>query len=220
VAPNRESITGLAVRDHPAGPTVAVTRGDAVAGTLPYMSPEQVCGDPVLDPGFVDAHAWLGGTYMLRAFFGHGPMAEVLPRAREETARALRGGWLHTRDLASCDADGFHTIRGRLDDLIISGGENIYPREVEAVLCGHPGVREAAVVGSPDPKWGETPCAFVEVKSGARVTEQEILDHCRASLARFKVPRRVVFGPIPKTSTGKIQKFMLRQRALAAKAIE
>jgi len=89
VAPNRESITGLAVRDHPAGPTVAVTRGDAVAGTLPYMSPEQVCGDPVLDPGFVDAHAWLGGTYMLRAFFGHGPMAEVLPRAREETARAL-----------------------------------------------------------------------------------------------------------------------------------
>jgi len=145
------------------------------------------------------------GPQMMRGYHGK----------PEETARALRGGWLHTRDLASCDADGFHTIRGRLDDLIISGGENIYPREVEAVLCGHPGVREAAVVGSPDPKWGEVVTAFI-VRRDPRLTEEAVLAHCRASrnLAPFKRPRIVRFvDALPSNPSGKIVVSELRRWA-------
>ncbi|WP_407065405.1 AMP-binding enzyme, partial [Cupriavidus numazuensis] len=109
--------------------------------------------------------------------------------------------------------DGYVQIRDRSKDVIISGGENINSLEVEEVLYRHPAVRVAAVVAQPDERWGETPCAFVEVVDGATVGERELIEHCRAHLAHFKAPKKVVIGPLPRTSTGKIQKFLLRQRA-------
>jgi fatty-acyl-CoA synthase len=111
-------------------------------------------------------------------------------------------------------------IKDRSKDVIISGGENISSLEVEDALYRHPAVLAAAVVAQPDPKWGETPCAFVEIKPGATVTEAELIEHCRRHLARFKTPKQVVFGDLPKTSTGKIQKYVLRERARSASAIE
>jgi fatty-acyl-CoA synthase len=130
------------------------------------------------------------------------------------TEEAFAGGWFHTGDLAVIDADGYVRIKDRSKDIIISGGENISTIEVEDVLYNHPHVLEAAVVAKPDDKWGETPCAFVTLKAGApAVTEQEIMEFCRTRLARFKCPRKVIFGPLPKTSTGKIQKNVLREQA-------
>ena len=111
--------------------------------------------------------------------------------------------------------DGYIQLKDRSKDVIISGGENISSIEVEDALYHHPAVLEAAVVARPDEHWGETPCAFVTLKDGARATEQEIIDYCRANLAHYKAPRTVVFGPLPKTSTGKIQKFRLREQARA-----
>ena len=116
--------------------------------------------------------------------------------------------------------DGYVKIRDRSKDVIISGGENISSIEVEDVLYKHPAVMAAAVVAAPDEKWGEVPCAFLELRDGASVTEQEIVDFCRERMARYKVPKRVVFGPLPKTSTGKIQKFVLREQAKSAAAFE
>ena len=136
------------------------------------------------------------------------------------TAEAFAGGWFHSGDLAVMQPDGYVKIRDRSKDIIISGGENISSLEIEEALYRHPAVLAAAAVARPDPKWGETPCAFVELKAGAQVTAQEIIEHCRNHLARFKVPRAVVFGELPKTSTGKIQKFVLRQQAKSAQAIE
>ena len=139
------------------------------------------------------------------------------PKATQE---AFAGGWFHSGDLGVLQPDGYVKIKDRAKDIIISGGENISSIEVEDVLYRHPAVLAAAVVAKPDPKWGETPCAFVELKPGATATSEEIIAHCRASLARFKAPRAVVFGTLPKTSTGKIQKFALRQQAKSATAIE
>jgi fatty-acyl-CoA synthase len=116
--------------------------------------------------------------------------------------------------------DGYAKIKDRSKDVIISGGENISSQEVEDVLHGHPAVMMAAVVAQPDPKWGETPCAFVELKDGASASAEEIIEFCRARMARFKVPKSVVFGPLPKTSTGKVQKFILREKAKSNAAIE
>jgi fatty-acyl-CoA synthase len=128
---------------------------------------------------------------------------------------AFDGGWFHTGDLGVMHADGYVELKDRSKDIIISGGENISTIEVEGVIYRHPAVLEAAVVARPDPKWGETPCAFVTLKPGASVTEAEIIAHCRQHLAGFKVPKTVVFGPLPKTSTGKVQKFSLREKAAA-----
>jgi len=139
------------------------------------------------------------------------------PEASDE---AFAGGWFHSGDLAVLQPDGYVKIRDRSKDVIISGGENISSIEVEDVLYRHPAILAAAVVAKPDPKWGETPCAFVELKPGATLTEFEVIEHCRVHLARFKVPKAVVFGELPKTSTGKIQKFLLRERAQSVKAIE
>ncbi len=139
------------------------------------------------------------------------------PPATEE---AFRGGWFHSGDLAVKHPDGYIKIRDRSKDVIISGGENISSQEVEDVLHGHPAVMLAAVVAQPDPKWGETPCAFVELKEGASATAEELIEFCRARMARFKAPKAVVFGPLPKTSTGKIQKYLLRERAKSTAAIE
>ncbi len=129
------------------------------------------------------------------------------------TTRAFEGGYFHSGDLAVCHPDGYIEIRDRSKDVIISGGENISSIEVEAVLYRHPAVLEAAVVAMPDDKWGETPCAFLTMREGTEVSEQDVIDYCRDNMARFKAPRKVVFGELPKTSTGKIQKFELRERA-------
>ncbi len=135
------------------------------------------------------------------------------------TAEAFAGGWFHSGDLAVCYPDGYMKIKDRSKDIIISGGENISSIEVEDVLYRHPDVLAAAVVAKPDARWGETPCAFVELKAGATTKPEDIVAHCKKHLAAFKVPRAVVFGELPKTSTGKIQKFELRKLAGSASAI-
>ncbi|HEV7577235.1 MAG TPA: acyl-CoA synthetase [Caldimonas sp.] len=136
------------------------------------------------------------------------------------TGEAFAGGWFHTGDLAVLEADRYVKIKDRSKDVIISGGENISSLEVEDALYRHADVLACAVVARPDPKWGETPVAFVELKSGASVSAAELVAHCRQLLAGYKVPREIRFEPIPKTSTGKIQKFQLRERARSASAIE
>ncbi len=136
------------------------------------------------------------------------------------TAKAFAGGWFHTGDLAVMEGDRYVKIRDRSKDVIISGGENISSIEVEDALYRHPAVVACAVVARPDPKWGETPVAYVELKPGASVSAAELIAHCKGLLASYKVPREIRFEDIPKTSTGKIQKFQLRERARSSSAIE
>jgi fatty-acyl-CoA synthase len=138
----------------------------------------------------------------------------------KSTQAAFAGGWFHSGDLAVRQPDGYIKIKDRSKDVIISGGENISSLEVEDVLYRHPAVLAAAVVAMPDAKWGETPCAFIEIRPGSSVDERQILEHCKKHLARFKAPRAVIFGELPKTSTGKIQKFLLREKAKSAAAID
>ncbi|MEE2805323.1 MAG: acyl-CoA synthetase [Pseudomonadota bacterium] len=130
------------------------------------------------------------------------------------TNQAFTGGWLHTGDLAVQHTDNYIEVRDRSKDIIISGGENISSLEVEETLYRHPKVLEAAVVAQPDPKWGESPCAFVTLRDGADARANEIISFCREHMAHFKIPKKIIFGPLPKTSTGKIQKFVLRERAI------
>ena len=139
------------------------------------------------------------------------------PQATDES---FAGGWFHSGDLAVVQPDGYVKIKDRSKDIIISGGENISSQEVEDVICRHPSVMLAAVVALPDTKWGEVPAAFVELKEGAVASEEEMLAFCRERMARFKVPKKFVFRPLPKTSTGKIQKFVLREWARSTEAIE
>ncbi len=152
-------------------------------------------------------------------FKGNIAMKGYLKNAKA-TEEAFAGGWFHSGDLAVMYPDGYIKIKDRSKDIIISGGENISSIEVEDVLYRHPDVLAAAVVAKPDVKWGETPCAFVELKAGAATTAEDIVAHCKKHLAGFKVPRAVVFGELPKTSTGKIQKFELRKQAGSAVAID
>ena len=132
------------------------------------------------------------------------------PNASKE---AFADGWFHTGDLGVWHPDGYIALKDRSKDVIISGGENISTIEIEETLYTHPSILEAAVVGKPDDHWGETPCAFAVLKEGAEATEDEIINFCRENMARYKVPKNVVFGELPKTSTGKVQKFVLRDRA-------
>ncbi len=173
----------------------------------------------VLDPVSLEPVPWDGETMGEIMFRGNLVMKGYLknPKATEE---AFAGGWFHTGDLAVVHSDGYVKIKDRSKDIIISGGENISSLEVEDVLYRHPAVIAAAVVAKPDEKWGEVPAAFIELKADVQCTEAEIIEHCRAHLARFKVPKQVVFGELPKTSTGKIQKYVLRQHANSALAIE
>lgn len=173
----------------------------------------------VRDPETLAPVPWDGrtmGEIMLR---GNIAMKGYLKNP-EATQEAFRGGWFHTGDLAVRDPDGYIKIKDRSKDIIISGGENISSIEVEDVLYRHPAVLAAAVVAKPDARWGETPCAFVELKPGAQVSAEDIVAHCKKHLAGFKIPRVVVFGELPKTSTGKIQKFELRKQAGSADAID
>jgi len=172
----------------------------------------------VLDPETMQPVPQDGETMGEIMFKGNITMKGYLknPKATQE---AFAGGWFHSGDLAVQYPDGYIKIKDRSKDIIISGGENISSIEVEDVLYRHPAVLAAAVVAKPDARWGETPCAFVELKAGAQVTAEDIVAHCKQHLAGFKVPRAVVFGELPKTSTGKIQKFELRKQAGSAAAI-
>ena len=131
----------------------------------------------------------------------------------EETKKAFAGGWFHSGDLGVLHPDGYIELKDRSKDIIISGGENISSVEIENVLYQHPEILEAAVVARPDEKWGETPCAFVVLKPGAVVNEQQVIEFCRSKLARYKIPKKIVFSELPKTSTGKIRKSVLREQA-------
>jgi fatty-acyl-CoA synthase len=173
----------------------------------------------VLDPVTMKPVPWDGESMGEIMFRGNITMRGYLKNAKA-TAEAFAGGWFHTGDLAVQYPDGYIKIKDRSKDIIISGGENISSIEVEDVLYRHPAVLAAAVVAKPDARWGETPCAFVELKAGAQITAEEIVAHCKKHLAGFKVPRAVVFGELPKTSTGKIQKFELRKQAGSAAAID
>jgi len=176
-------------------------------------------GMTVMDPDTMKPVPWDGQTMGEIMFRGNITMKGYLKNPKS-THSAFAGGWFHSGDLAVMQDDGYIKIKDRSKDIIISGGENISSLEVEDTLYRHPAVLAAAVVAQPDPKWGETPCAFIELKAGSSVTEDELIAHCRMHLARFKAPKRVIFGELPKTSTGKIQKFMLRQRAKSTSAIE
>jgi fatty-acyl-CoA synthase len=172
----------------------------------------------VLDPhtmAAVPASAEVTGEIMFR---GNIVMKGYLKNP-QATAQAFAGGWFHSGDLAVLEPDHYVKIKDRSKDVIISGGENISSLEVEDALYRHPGVLACAVVAQPDPKWGETPLAYIELKAGATVTAAELIQHCRGHLAAYKVPREVRFEEIPKTATGKIQKFVLRQRVRSASAI-
>jgi len=173
----------------------------------PVVEGQMVADPKTLAPVKQDGEAI--GEIMVR---GNTVMLGYLKDAKA-TADAFRGGWMHTGDLAVEHPDGYVEIKDRAKDIIISGGENISSVEVEIALYRHPAVQLAAVVAQPDEKWGETPCAFVQLKSGAEASADEIIAFCRDQLAHYKAPKSVVFGPLPTTATGKIQKYVLRQQA-------
>ncbi len=183
---------------------------------VPYPLQQAVT---VLNPETMEPVSADGETIGEIFFRGNAVMKGYLknPGATQE---AFAGGWFHTGDLGVLHSDGYVKIKDRSKDVIISGGENISSIEVEDALHHHPAVLSAAVVAQPDTRWGEVPCAFVELKPGHTVLEVELIEFCRSLLARFKVPKRIVFGELPKTSTGKIQKFVLRERMQSASAIE
>ncbi|HXH83792.1 MAG TPA: acyl-CoA synthetase [Candidatus Tectomicrobia bacterium] len=159
--------------------------------------------EPVPRDGVTMGEVLLRGNTVMKGYL----------KNRAATEAAFAGGWFHSGDLAVWHPDGYIEVKDRSKDIIISGGENISSLEVEEQLYRHPAVMEAAVVARPDPTWGETPCAYVDLKPGASATAEELIAFLREHLAHYKVPRHVVFGPLPKTSTGKIQKFLLRERA-------
>jgi fatty-acyl-CoA synthase len=181
-----------------------------------YMLQE---GMTVRDPETL-AETPADGTTMGEIMFRGNIVMKGYLKNPNSTATAFEGGWFHTGDLAVMEPDRYAKIKDRSKDIIISGGENISSLEVEDALYRHPAVMACAVVARPDPKWGETPVAYVELKDGSAVTAAELVAHCKGLLAGYKVPREIRFEAIPKTSTGKIQKFQLRERARSAAAFE
>ncbi|MGG7567355.1 acyl-CoA synthetase [Rhodovulum sp. DZ06] len=175
----------------------------AALEALDVLDPETMA--PVPADGETLGEVVFRGNVVMKGYFKN-------PSATE---KALKGGWFWSGDLAVKHKDGYVQLKDRSKDIIISGGENISSIEVEETLYRHPAIAFCAVVARPDEKWGETPCAFVELKPGAEVTREALIAHCRSELAHFKAPRTVVFGELPKTSTGKIQKFALREQAKA-----
>ena len=159
--------------------------------------------EPVPADGKTMGEVFMRGNTVMKGYLDN-------PQATEE---AFAGGWFHTGDLGVVHADGYIELRDRAKDIIISGGENISTIEVEGALYRHPAVLEAAVVARPNETWGETPCAFVTLKDGADADEAALIAFCRGELAHYKCPKTVVFGALPKTSTGKVQKYVLRERA-------
>ncbi|WP_317202520.1 acyl-CoA synthetase [Janthinobacterium sp.] len=173
----------------------------------------------VLDPDSMLPVAADGETIGEIMFRGNICMKGYL-RNEKATQEAFAGGWFHTGDLGVIYPDGYIKLKDRSKDIIISGGENISSVEVEDALYHHPDVLAAAVIAQPDEKWGETPCAFVELREGSRLGAAELIAFCKANLAGFKVPKAIYFGPLPRTSTGKIQKFELRKRMHSDSAID
>jgi fatty-acyl-CoA synthase len=169
-------------------------------------------GISVRDPETMEEVPRDGATMGEVMFRGNVVMKGYLKNPKA-TTEAFEGGWFHSGDLGVWHADNYIQLKDRSKDIIISGGENISSIEVEDALYKHPDILEAAVVARPDEKWGETPCAFVTVKAGASLSEADVIAHCRANLAHFKCPKTVVFTELPKTSTGKVQKFKLREKA-------
>jgi len=153
------------------------------------------------------------GTTLGEVMFRGNVVMKGYLKNKPATEKAFEGGWFHSGDLAVMHQDGYIQLKDRSKDIIISGGENISSIEVEDALFKHPAVQAAAVVAKPDDKWGETPCAFVELKPNAQATPEDLIAWCRKNLAGYKVPKYVVFTELPKTSTGKIQKFLLREIA-------
>ncbi|BAT60008.1 long-chain-fatty-acid--CoA ligase [Variibacter gotjawalensis] len=175
----------------------------AVLDALDVKDPETM--QPVPRDGTTIGEVMMRGNVVMRGYL----------KNKKATDSAFEGGWFHTGDLGVMYPDGYVQLKDRSKDIIISGGENISSIEVEDALFKHPAVGGAAVVAKPDDKWGETPCAFVELKPGKTATADELIAWCRDNLARYKVPRHVVFTELPKTSTGKVQKFRLREMAKA-----
>nr|WP_235679101.1 acyl-CoA synthetase [Aquibium microcysteis] len=175
----------------------------AALDALTVMNPETMTRTPA--DGETIGEVMFRGNIVMKGYL----------KNRAATEEALAGGWFHSGDLGVMHPDGYIQLKDRSKDIIISGGENISSIEVEDALYKHPAVASCGVVAKPDEKWGETPIAYVELKPGRTATEEEILAHCRTLLARFKVPKQIVFAEIPKTSTGKIQKFRLRDMAKA-----
>jgi len=189
-------------------PDEARAQKKARQGVPYHVLDDLMIADPVtMQPVPKDAETM--GEVMMR---GNIVMKGYLKNAPAST-EAFADGWFHTGDLGVWHPDGYISLKDRSKDIIISGGENISTIEVEETLYKHPAILEAAVVGKPDDHWGETPCAFVVLKDGAEATEDEIIAFCRDNMARFKVPKNVIFGELPKTSTGKVQKFVLRDKA-------
>ena len=172
-----------------------------VLDELDVLHPETL--QPVPRDGKTIGEIMFRGNIVMRGYFRNDAANEA----------AFRGGWFHSGDLAVMDPDGYLRILDRSKDIIISGGENISSIEIEDTLYAHPAVLEAAVAARPDDKWGETPCAFVTLKRGQSVSEEELIQWCRDHLAHFKCPKTIVFRELPKTSTGKVQKFKLREWA-------
>lgn len=175
-------------------------RGPALEAVM-VASPDTL--EPVPKDGQTLGEVFLRGNNVMKGYL----------KNPDATVEAFSGGWFHTGDLAVWHPDGYLEIKDRSKDIIISGGENISSIEIEDILYSHPAVLEAAIVARPDDKWGETPCAFIALKDDSAVTEADIIAFCRERLAHFKVPKTIVFSPLPKTATGKIQKFHLRERA-------
>ena len=193
--------------DRPAPERAALKARQGVRGPMleSLMVADAVTLEPVPQDGATIGEVFMHGNNVMKGYLKN-------PAATDE---AFSGGWFHSGDLAVWHPDGYIQIKDRSKDIIISGGENISSIEIEDVLYSHPAIMEAAVVAKTDEKWGETPCAFVTLKSGATLSEVEVIDYCRDNMAHFKVPRYVVFAELPKTSTGKVQKFVLREQAEA-----
>jgi fatty-acyl-CoA synthase len=165
------------------------------------MDPETM--KPVPHDGKTMGEIMIRGNIVMKGYY----------KEKEATEKSMKGGWFHSGDLAVTHPNGYIKIQDRSKDIIISGGENISSIEIENAIAKHPSVSLAAVVAKPDEKWGETPCAFIELIEGKKATEEEIIKFCRETLAGFKLPKKVFFSALPKTSTGKIQKFELRKKA-------
>jgi fatty-acyl-CoA synthase len=174
-----------------------------LAGDMMVADPETLT--PVPWDGETQGEVFMRGNIVMKGYL----------KNPGTTAAAFKGDWFHSGDIAVCHPDGYIQIKDRSKDVIISGGENISSIEVEDVLFKHPKILEAAVVAKSDEKWGEHPCAFVSLKAGETMTAEEVIEYCRGELARFKVPKTIVFGELTKTSTGKVQKYLLREKAEA-----
>lgn len=174
-----------------------------LAGDMMVADPDTL--EPVPWDGVTQGEVFMRGNIVMKGYLKNPATTEA----------AFAGGWFHSGDIAVCHEDGYIQIKDRSKDVIISGGENISSIEVEDALFKHPKILEAAVVAKSDPKWGEHPCAFVTLKPGEELSAEDVMDYCREELAKFKVPKTVVFGELAKTSTGKVQKYLLRERAEA-----